>query len=370
MSNAPENNADTQRAEIAAAFGQNLDPLGEYEATFEAMDAEPFDLFWADVMSTKDRSQRTLNGYERTFRQWRDFMEEQGRHPACPGEAHVKAFIRRELEERNNTLGTVKNKLHRLNRAYRYWQDDPAFPHPQDYNPITLAKSKMDFSEDPKKEPPRIPVEDLRDVLADVTHIRDRAIIVTQLKLGLRATEVCNLKLSEVAIENAEAKRHYTDMGTHSALEGRQNAFYIPHDREGNKSQRPRVLPLDDEMRRVLLRYLLIRPAIDSPWVFLSKNTYGQLHREYVSDVWTEAFHPEYEETERHTAVSSHFGRHRFTTYWQVEKDVSRELVKYMRGDTAGSADINERGAIDEYIHTYYEDIETLYRENIYKLGV
>jgi len=41
-----------------------------------------------------------------------------------------------------------------------------------------------------------------------------------------------------------------------------------------------------------------------------------------------------------------------------------------MRGDTAGAGNIDERGAIDEYIHTYYEDIEPIYRENIYKLSI
>jgi integrase/recombinase XerD len=41
-----------------------------------------------------------------------------------------------------------------------------------------------------------------------------------------------------------------------------------------------------------------------------------------------------------------------------------------MRGDTAGSANLKDRGAIDEYIHTYYEDIEPIYREQIYKFGV
>jgi integrase/recombinase XerD len=41
-----------------------------------------------------------------------------------------------------------------------------------------------------------------------------------------------------------------------------------------------------------------------------------------------------------------------------------------MRGDTAGSAQLDDMGAIDEYIHTYYEDIEDIYRENIYKLNV
>lgn len=51
-------------------------------------------------------------------------------------------------------------------------------------------------------------------------------------------------------------------------------------------------------------------------------------------------------------------------------QDLNRELIKYMRGDTAGTVSIQERGAIDEYIHTYYEDIIDLYQKNIYKLDV
>lgn len=361
---------DSQRAELAAAFGQNLDPLGEYEATFRQQDIDPFLLFEADVLETRDLGRRTLKGYHRTFRDWRAFMDQQGRHPACPNEEHVKAFARFQMDEKENAASTVTNKFQRLNTAYKYWQDDPAFPHPQDYNPFQLARSKLDLSDDGKKEPPRLPVEELRDVLTDVTHVRDRAVIASQLKLGLRATELCNIKISEVTIENAELRRHYPEMGSHEALNGLKNAIYIPHDRDGNKSRRPRVLPFDDELRRVLLRYLLTRPDTGAEWLFLSHTTYAQMHREYVADIWEDAFQPEYQETDQHAAVTSHFGRHRFTTYWRVEQDLNRELVKYMRGDTPGAGNIDERGAIDEYIHTYYEDIEPMYRENIFKLRI
>lgn len=73
-------------------------------------------------------------------------------------------------------------------------------------------------------------------------------------------------------------------------------------------------------------------------------------------------FHPEYAESEHHRAVLSHYGRHRFTTYWRVQQDLPRPLIKYMRGDRPDSESITERDGIDEYIHTYYEDIESLYR--------
>lgn len=358
------------RQELADAFDRDLDPLAAFEPTFEETQVDPFDVYVTERLDTKDLSDAAVGEYHRSFREWRTYMDRKERHPACPNETHVSGFIQYLRDERENAAGTIKNRLMYLNSAYQYWQEDAAFPHPQDYNPIDLAKETADLNGEPPKEPPRLTIDDLRENVEEITHLRDRAIVLLQLKLGLRATEVCNIKLSEIHLSNRDVRDHYTQMGGAKGLAGRENAVYIPHDREGNKSRRPRLLPLDDELRRVLLRYLLIRPDNGEPWLFLSKNRRVQLRKQNINKVWKAVFHPEYVETEEHRAVTSHFGRHRFTTYWRVEQDMNRELLKYMRGDTAGSATLEERGAIDEYIHTYYEDIESVYREQIYKLGV
>lgn len=358
------------RQELADAFGRELDPLAEFEQTFKETEIDPFEVYKTNRLEGKDLADSTVGEYLRTFREWRVFMDRQGRHHACPNESHVEGFITYLQEERENATGTIKNRLMYLNQAYQYWQDDAAFPHPQDYNPIDLAKETVDLKEEGPKEPPRLTVSDLRDKLDQITHIRDRAIVLIQLKLGLRATEVCNIKLSEIHLSNSDVQEHYNDMGSVQPLKRRENAVYIPHDRDGNKSRRPRLLPLDDELRHAILRYLLIRPDNGEPWLFLSKNQRTQLRKNDINDIWKGTFHPEYAETDEHRAVTSHFGRHQFTTYWRVEQDLNRELLKYMRGDTAGSSTIEDRGAIDEYIHTYYEDIEPIYREQIYKFGI
>lgn len=357
------------RQQLADAFDRELDPLAEYESTFEETDVDPFAVYQTERLSTKDISDSAVNEYKRTFRQWRSFIQRHDRHPACPNETHVKRFIEYMRDERGNATGTIRNRLMYLNAAYQYWQEDAAFPHPTDYNPIDLAKATVDLTEDTPKEPPNLSRDELGAVLNDITHIRDRAIVLMQLKLGLRATELCNLKLSEIDIANRDVRDHYEQMGAVKALRGRKNAVYIPHDRDGNKSRRPRMLPLDDELRQALIRYLLIRPDNGEPWVFLSKSRRRQMQNQDINPVWKTHFHPEYAETDEHRAVTSHYGRHYFTTFWRVDQDLNRELIKYMRGDTAGSASIEERGAIDEYIHTYYEDIETVYRENIFKLN-
>ena len=88
-----------------------------------------------------------------------------------------------------------------------------------------------------------------------------------------------------------------------------------------------------------------------------------------MTDVWKDTFRPMYGETEHHRAIGSHFGRHFFTTYWRIEQGLDRRLIRYMRGDRAEGDTILNRNGIDEYLHTYYEDIEDVYREQVFELS-
>ena len=365
--------AEAQREAIAAAFGRDLDPLAEFAEQLERVDddLDPFDLFIEFDLETRGLADFTIEDYRRVFDEWREHMIEENRHPACPNEEHVRRFIHR-LQDKGNQSNTILKKLAKISGAYEYWQKDTAFPHPQDYDPIQMAIDSTPLESPEKKEPPRIPIPELREVMETVTRIRDRAIIALQLKLGMRCGEVANIQLPEVHIANPELEKHYPEAGSHERLSGRENAIFIPsrYERNGNKSRRARVLPLDDELCRVLLRYLLIRPTADEPWLFLSKQQHRRLEGGDANRAWKEAFGDRYPETENHKRVTSHYGRHRFTTYWRVEQDLNRELIKYMRGDIIGGGPDDEPGAIDTYIHTYYEDIEPIYREQIFKLGL
>jgi integrase/recombinase XerD len=68
--------------------------------------------------------------------------------------------------------------------------------------------------------------------------------------------------------------------------------------------------------------------------------------------------------------VRSHYGRHRFTTYWDVHRDWNSELVAYMRGDAAGNRNAGGSDSTSHYLHAHYEDTEAPYREQVFKLGV
>lgn len=357
------------RTQLAAALGRDTDPLAEYSDTFEGVDFDVFEGFIEQVIRPQNPAERTIINYESSFRHYTTYMEEvAGRHPACPNEDHMLGFIKYLREERDNSDRTVLYKLHNVNRAFKWFADDPAFPHSTDFNPVKNAINRMDYDHK-QKEKYRIPVKELRKEVRKIRDIRHRFIIVTQLKLGLRAGELCNVKLSDISLSGRRINEHYPALGTSPQLEGRQNAIYIPHEREGNKSKRPRVLPLDEEVRQVIREWLLIRWDNGEPWLLLSDRSHGKQRPEDLSDVWARYFE-DYPEDDEHEAVRSHYGRHRFTTYWAVEQDLNRDLVKYMRGDVSNQVLLGKDSldAIDSYIHTYYEDIEPVYRDRMFRL--
>jgi len=360
------------RDAVAEAFDRTLDPLVEHTETFERIDVDPFELFHDEVLQSGQYAESTRAGYQRIYRQWRNHMAEAGRHPACPNEQHVQAFAEHYLAEQDNQPDTVRTKLRRLSNVLEYWQKDTAFPHQRDYNPFEFVLEKLDLSRPDVKQPPRISIPELRGVIDEVTHIRDRLVIGTQLKLGLRASELCNLQLQDINLDVSELRTAYPELGTHPSVTHRPNSVYIAtrKERDGNKSRNPRVLPIDEELRDLFRRYLLVRPDTGAEWAFLSETSHTRMGRESVNRIWTAAFHPKYEETTDHRAVTSHFGRHRFTTYWGIAMDLNRELVQYMRGDTPQDANNGDREAIDDYLHTYYEDIESVYRNNVFQLDL
>lgn len=115
---------------------------------------------------------------------------------------------------------------------------------------------------------------------------------------------------------------------------------------------------------------LLIRPDNDQPWLFLSRTNNGKVTDEPINEAWKRHFHRRYEETSQYHPVISRYGSHHFTTYWRVERGGNREVIKYIRGDTSSGGEMDIAGGIDHYNHSYYEDIEPIYREGIYKFGL
>jgi integrase/recombinase XerD len=353
--------------EMADAFGRDADPLAQFEDTFEELDVDPFESYKERVLEPENPSESTRKSYQYAIDRWILHMKRVGRHPACPRETHVKQFAQFLREEYENQDSTIKRRIGALQRIYNWWQDHHAFPHPSDYDPYGLAKHELSFNNGDTKEFPEIKFEELKGVIQQCTNIRERLFLMFLLKLGLRAGELLNVKLSDLAIENESIKQRYPSIGTATELNGYSNAIYVPpkSEREGNKSSNPRILPLDDELRQILIQFLMIRPTVDLPWLVISERTYEKMDRtDCVNRIWKDHF-AAYNGSEDNRDITSHYGRHYFTTHWKIREDVQRELVQYMRGDKLGE---NNGESIDTYLHTYYSDIRELYLNRVFKL--
>jgi len=361
------NSTNDALADVASAFDRDPDPLKQFQGTFDELETDPLKEYRHRVLLPNDASKSTHDNYRYSFKQWKEFMRSTDRHPACPNDTHVKDFMMFLANERENETSTILKKVNNVKRAYEWWQEHHAFPHPSDYNPFKIAKRETNLKSDTddKKHPP-LTRQDLSTVIRGCKNIRERFFIVWPLKLGLRAGELLNLRIEEISIAHAEIEELYPEMGTADPIKEYDDAVYIPsrYRREGNKSHNPRILPLDDELKRVLLQFLATRPTVDSSWLVLSQRTFEKIKRsDRVNQVWRDYF-AEYNETEQYRDITSHFGRYYFTNYWKVHEGVPRELVQYMRGDKLG-----ENGeSIDDYLTAYYEDIKDVYLDHVFKL--
>lgn len=374
---ADSNSTHRKRERVAEAFGTEVDPLAEYVSTCESLDIDPLQLFLEEVIYERGLSDSRVDDYERIYDQYRQFMQTKQRPPACPTSEHIRDFAVHQLEKRGKKVQQVKANLRLIERAYEYWQNGNEWPHPEDYNPIDLGRQKVGFKayrdeeKEDEKEVRILSVSEISNKIRSVKNIRDQTIIGSQFKLFARVGAVTEMRLCDITIQHPDLQAHYSELGSHPRLADYENAVIIPDNtaRARNKSANPRVLPIDDELRRLLIRYLLIRPDADEPYVFLSQERNDQLWPKRVNQMWKSAFHPEFAETDLYKPITSHYGRHFATTYWRINQEVPREKVKYMRGDELDD-DEDQNDSIDTYIHSQYEDIEEVYRENVFKFGL
>lgn len=371
MSN-DDQSLEDQRREIGNEFDRAVDPLKQHDDGFRRMEArgiDPFEMYLDEIVRESNRDESTVGEYERAVSHFKEYMRRQDRHPACANDRHIIGFANHEFQDKENGKDSVKTKLRYVAKAYEYFVADNVYPHSTDYSPINQAWGKIAWPEEEEKEQPRVTRDEMREALADVTHVMKLAVLMLGLKLGMRQGEIRNVQLREIHLQNSELQNHYPTLGNHPRLDQWENAIFVPSkfNRDGNKSWNPRVLPLDDEMRQILTQYLLIRPDCGEPWVFVSQTHHERIRdKDGINRHWREQIRPHIEVAEYEKELTSHFGRHWFTTFWKIEKGMEKEHVQYMRGDRIGDG----RGGdtIDEYLHAYYPNIKEQYRNEIYKL--
>ncbi len=331
---------------------------------------DPVRYFLQDI-EYQGKTERTRSAYERVLRDFESFLREESRVSTLSEATHrtCMAWIHGQRSEvAESTLATYASYLHRF---YAYMTQIGEF----EENPMALVVEQMDESIDVDPTRREISLPEMREFVLSIGHPLSRALIVTLLKTGMRAGELCNLDLRDLHLTTDVIE---IDIEPRPEVHGKPDSIYVsPEPARGhvvndekrtasNKRRRPTVVPVDAELRDTLVRWLAIRPDPRSPAEPLFMGT---------SSHWGARITPQtvHHIVERHARerdwyrtgggasenVTPHYFRHFFTTHLRGQTG-ERGVVKYLRGDVADDV-------IDTYTHNWGDDVRETYEENIYR---
>ena len=322
--------------------------------------------YFIEDIGYQGKSERTQVAYERVLREFsaylnsRDLAIDEANHRDCMAYIHQ---LRGEHEE-----STVATYASYLNRFYDYMIRVDEFTE----NPMSLVVEEMDeqINTDPARRD--ISVGEMREFVDTVEHPLHRAVIVTLLKTGMRAGELCNLDIRDLSLAGHESDAR-------PRLDGRPNSIYVDDTPSAgsvyngerrsasNKRKRATTIPVDDELETVLTTWLQVRPDPVSEADPLFVSTAERWGRRLTPDMvhhLVERHAREFGWYRDHGGpeenVTPHYFRHFFTTHLR-DRTGDRGVVKYLRGDVATDV-------IDTYTHDWGDRIRTVYQKQIYSL--
>jgi len=337
----------------------------------DAADPDDAVSYFIRDMTLHGRTERTKTAYERVLRSFESFLETRGAGLADADRRVCMTWVHTLRDTHaDSTVATYAAYVHRF---YEYMRQVGAF----DANPMALVTEEMDESIDTDPTRREISVSEMRTFVSGLSHPLERALVGTLLKTGIRVGECCNLDLRDISLEDPEVSAAF-DIGHRGALEGRPDSMFVSSEPSrgetyngeertaSNKRKRDTVLPVDDELQRLLKAWLAIRPDVDSPAepLFCSTTEWGRritpsMVRNVVAERAGERgwYHAGGSAEEN---VTPHYFRHFFTTHLR-DRTGDRGIVKYLRGDVATDV-------IDTYTHNWGDRVRAVYEANVYRL--
>jgi integrase len=325
--------------------------------------------YFLDDITYHGKSDRTRGFYKRVLRDFEGHLDETTRienasHRECLAYIHGL-----RAEQGESTVATYASYLHRF---FAYMTQVGTF----DSNPMTLVMEEMDESVNSDPTRREIAIEAMRTFVAGIRHPLHRVVVLTLLKTGMRAGELCNLDVRDLNLERSGPR---PDVPVRAGLDGRPDSLYVATEptrgavvngekrTASNKRKRDTTIPADAELARTLRRWLAIRPDTRSEAVPLFVSTTGDWGQRLTPDMVHHLVETHARENGWYRDgggaeenVTPHYFRHFFTTHLR-DRTGDRGVVKYLRGDVA-------QDVIDTYTHEWGSRVREVYEANIYSL--
>lgn len=327
---------------------------------------------------------KTWRQHGTALRHFRDFIDERNLTPDEFDDDDADDLVAWFKAKPNIKDETVKAYLNRISHMYDYGVRRPRSDEFSDidYNPIATVVEDESFEEDGTSERRDIDHKEMREAVQSIHHPLLLCIVVLFLKTGIRASELVNIDMRDVHLNHHWAKEHFPEC--REKLEDRPDTVYIAprsemeignvvngeERKDPNKRKRGTYIPIDKELKAVMLLWLAIRPPSRSPAEPFFTLTIGgkstipgdRLRADYVWDKvtdWAEEQDWWSSDATLETNVSPHYFRHYFRTIFGRQCN-DELLVKYLRGDKSNT--------MDDYMHYWGDNVRGPYLQSIYKL--
>lgn len=322
------------------------------------------------------RKPETVNQDKSAVKHLREYLEKEQIEPSELTRTKSIHFIEWLKKKPNLDKRTANQYLRILDTFYGYFSDRGTF----DTNPIAEARTEVDLEYDDTTHRRDITVEEMADFVHSIEHPLHLAIVVTFAKTGIRLGELCNIDLRDLNLDYPGINNYLPTPRTE--IRDTPDSLFVdseitegqPYNGEvrqrGNKRERSTVIPIDDELKDVLVYWLASRLPSQSeadPLLQITTGKGGKIHgdRTTANSIhrvlkketepygwWESGEGPEWN-------VTPHYFRHFFTTHARRQFD-DPTVVKYIRGDVGNET-------MDRYTHQWGDKVETEYRANIFK---
>lgn len=327
-----------------------------------------------EEMRMYGRSESTITDYETTLKQFTVYVDRMGDVESV-GSVNRRDCLSwiQHLRDEGYAPGSIHTKAVHLNRFYGYMAQVGVF----ESNPMVVVMEEMSERGDSSPTRREMSIQQMAEFVGSTIHPLRRAVLILLVKTGVRAGELCNIDIRDINIDHHRFNQ-FRKSEVRPAVRGHPDTLFISSGidvgdvvngekrKEGNKRHRDTLIPIDDELKNALIRWLAIRPDPESKADALFVSTaesYGvrlttsMVHSRVreaaeLNGWYTEGAGPE-------ENVTPHYFRHFFTTEMRNRLG-DAYVVKYIRGDVGD--------VMDRYTHNWTGLVEKPYSENVFKL--
>lgn len=344
---------------------------------------DPVD-YYVDTMRFDGKSERTIRKVETAADFFRDYINRDDTQTNSFGSItprDVKKIRQSMKAETDRSEKAVKKGLSRVSHMYQYYSDRGTY----EANPVKIAIDdiKWNISDNPSKRD--ISITEMSNAINKIQHPLLLAVIILLAKTGIRSGELTNLDLRDVNIDHPVAHRLLPD--PRNEISDRPDTLFVPSDIskgntyngeyrvESNKRKRATKIPIDDELKKALVWWLLCRDySVETNALFIRQNgDYLGCRFDDHSILpfvtkWAKSvgWHQSGDDTNNN--VSPHYFRHFFTTKMRqrlndsdIDGNDPKLFIQGIRGDKG--SDI-----ISVYTHQWGNYVRETYNETIYSL--